>query len=299
MPVGIRSAVVTGNCNAGGIVEGLQAVLGDIEITGFASWDLETDDQIVSAVDAISDADVWLRMPMAVNERLDAQVHASEVIDLPNIVFSAFHPDAIYALRGDGSLFRGITDYHSAIGLWAWRKGLGPDAAARLFTTEVMKALTYDRYWGPSVQAVKRDFAASSLSFPAFWMRLKRTGVFMHTVNHPTGGTLSLLAKAIAVRLGAPDHVWDIPAERYTQDFLTHIVWPVYPWVGQSLGVEGCFTWKMEGRVYQGVETWLQATWEAYGDASVDDLHSDRINDGVYDLVLGRASRDAGIVVPS
>ncbi len=293
----VRSVVMTGNCNAGGIAEGLAAVMPHLVIRTFPSWDLETPEQISTAAEAISAADVWLRMDLPENGQIEAGVTAREVLDLPNTIFTAFHPDAIYATTNDGLIFRGITDYHSAIGLWAWRKGVEPAVAATLFTPAIMQALTYDRYWDPSVAALKQDFAQSSLSFPAFWARLKRTGVFMHTINHPTGSTLSLLAKAIAVRLGAPDSVWDLPAERYTQDFLSHIVWPVYPWVGTSLGVSGCLTWKMGGRVFTGMEEWLEATWAVYGDTSPDDVVSHRIDDGVYDLVLGDQLAANGVKV--
>jgi hypothetical protein len=291
----IRSVVVTGNCNVGGIVDGLNAVLDGVEVRGVPSWELETPAQIAEVADAIAASDVWARMPLSANEAIESRVQPRLVIDLPNVVFSAFHPDAIYAVRGDGSLFRGLTDYHSAIGLWAWRQGFAPDAAAALFTPEVMRFLTYDRYWEPSVAAMKADFAQSSLAFPPFWMRLKRKGVFMHTINHPTGPTLALLAKAMAVRLGASEEVWDVPAERYIQDFLTDIVWPVYPWVGESLGVPGCFRWKMDGRTFGGVEEWLEATWNAYGDTPRDDVMSHRIDDGVYERVLGAAADAVGL----
>ena len=295
----VRSVVVTGNCNAGGIVEGLRAVMPDLEVAHYAPWDLASDEQCGGAASAIAGSDAWLRMSLPQNGRIAEAPAGVDVVDLPNVVFSAFHPDVIYALRGDGSLFSGITDYHSAIGLWAWRQGLGPDEAARLFTPDVMRMLTYHRYWEPSLAAMKNDFAHSSLSFHAFWMRLKRSGVFMHTINHPTGPTLALLAKAIAVRIGAPADVWDIPAERYTQDFLSHIVWPVYPWVGTSLGIEGSFLWKMDDHLFGGVEEWLGATWDAYGNTPRDDVHADRIDDGVYDLVLGSALDALGIGAPS
>ena len=295
--MGIRSVVITGNCTVGGIVEGLATVLPTLEIRGYPVWELETPEQIALAAEHIAAADAWLRMPLPDNERLDPVARAREIIDLPNLVFSAFHQDAVYAVRASGDIFRGITDYHSAIGLWAWRNGLAPDVTARLFSPDVMRQLTYDRYWEPSVKAMRDDFAASSLSFPAFWARLKRTGVFMHTINHPTAHTLSLFVKAIAVRLGATDSVWDIPAERYMQDFLTHIVWPIYPWVGTSLGVRGDFRWKMDDRVFETVESWLAATWVAYGDHERGDVFSPRIDDGVYDQVLGAALADLGVKV--
>ena len=289
--------VITGNCTAGGIVEGLAAALPTVDIQGFPAWELETPEQRTRAAAKIGTADAWLLTPLPENTDIEAAVNPREVIDLPHLAFAGFHPDAIYAVRGDGGIFRGITDYHSAIGLWAWRKGLDPETAARLFTPDIMQRLTYDRYWDPSVTALKQDFADSSLSFSTFWARLKRSGVFMHTINHPTAPALALLAKAIAVRLGADDTVWDIPTERYTQDLLSHIVWPVYPWVGTSLGVDGAFRWKMDGRVFGTVEDWLEATWVAYGDVDRNDVTSGRIDDGVYDDVLGRGLAAIGVKV--
>ena len=287
--------MVTGNCNVGGIVEGLHAVMPGVAVRGFPAWELETEEARRTAAEAVDGSDAWVRMPIPENTGIAAQSDALRVIDLPNLVFSAFHPDAVYAVRRDGSIFRGITDYHSAIGLWAWRRGLSPSEAGRLFSPEVMHVLTYDRYWEPSVAAMKADFLQSSLAFPTFWMRLKRSGVFMHTINHPTASTLSLLAKAIAVRLGAAEDVWDIPAERYVQDFLSHIVWPVYPWIGERLGIPGCFQWKMDGWTFDGVEEWLEETFAVYGDTPRDDVLSHRLEDGVYDRVLGAAVDAFGI----
>ena len=287
--VKIRSITVTGNCNTGGIVEGLRAVLPDVDIVGIPGWELDTDSARAQAADRISNSDLWARMPLPENVQLASLCEPRGGIDLPNLVFSAFHPDIVYANRLDGALFEGITHYHSAIGLWAWRAGLDVETTARLFSPAVMRDLAYDQYWAPAVAAMRADIKESSLGFTALWARLKRSGVFMHTINHPTGPTLAMLAQEIAVRIGAPDQIWDIPAECYVQDFLSHIVWPVYPSVGEGLGHRGCFVWKMGGRTFGGVGEWLEATWAAYGETPRDDVRSSRLDDGVYDHVLGKA----------
>ena len=55
----------------------------------------------------------------------------------------------------------------------------------------------------------------------------------------------------------------------------------------------------MEGRTFGGVEEWLTATWEVYGDTPPDDVVSHRIDDGVYDRVLGTAVDVLGVRTPS
>ena len=53
----------------------------------------------------------------------------------------------------------------------------------------------------------------------------------------------------------------------------------------------------MDGRVFGTVEDWLEATWVAYGDVDRNDVTSGRIDDGVYDEVLGHALAAMGMKV--
>lgn len=279
-----RTIVVTGNCQAGMIASALELLFPDDHVQAYHAWDLATPDDRVGAATALGAADVWVGMPIAETSTFEAP--AAQLVRIPGLTFPAFHPDLVYALRSDGSVFKGVTDYHSAIGLWAWRRGVAPADLSRLFTDEVQARLTYDRYWAPSAENLARDFAASDIPFAPFWHRVKRTGVFMHSVNHPRAATIALFAKSIARGLGASESVWDDPIEDFLDDRLAHIQWPVYPFVANTLGVRGSYRWRNGGDIYPDIASWAEATWATYGDTDPDSIRCDRLNGAVYDTVL-------------
>ncbi len=287
--VTVRRIVVTGNCLSRGLGEALAGLLGAEHLDVFPEWDLRPGNDLSSVATALERADLWVRIPLANGPDLGRLTErVSTVVDAPAFTFPAFHPDIVYATRrSDGSFFRGQTDYHSAIGLWAWRKGLSAAAATALFDDEVMRQLAYDAYWTPSVAGLKAAFDVAGLEFAPFWLRLKRLGVFMHSINHPRVEAIALLAKSIAHAVGAPRSVWEVPLERYLQDYLSAIVWPVYPTVARALGVPGHYGWRTPISYYPNLERWLAATWDSYDDGARDDLDCLRLDDGTYDAVLG------------
>ena len=279
------SVVVTGNCQAGGVSAALAALLPQAKVNPIHAWDLESSADFEVANDLLSGSDLWLRMPLEANSALHPGAQ-SRVLDIPSLTFPAFHPDLVYAAHTNGEIFRGINDYHSAIALWAWRHGVDPSEVPKLFVPEVMWRLNYDKYWEPSVANMRAEFANSDLAFGPFWQRLKRGGVFMHSVNHPRPAAIALLAKSIVTTIGAPESSWSDPIEDYLDDTLNHIVWPVYPPIGGVLGVPASYRWRNGSEVYSGIERWAEATWSRYGDAEPSDIVCSRIDDGVYDLVL-------------
>ena len=284
----IRRVVVTGNCLSRGLGEAVAGLLGVDSLEVFPEWDLRTADDLRRVRSALADTDLWVRIPLSQGPDLSMdRADSMKVIDAPWFTFPAFHPDVVYATRrSDGAVFRGLTDYHSAIALWAWREGASTQEAAALFRNDAMRALGYDAYWEPSVSGLRAEFDAAGLDFAPFWLRLKRLGVFMHSVNHPRADAIALLAKTVAYSAGAAKSVWDIPIERYLQDYLSSIVWPVYPVVGSALGVRGHYGWRTPDSYYPSLDAWLDATWNTYDLGARDDIVCPRVDDGVYDSVF-------------
>ena len=262
----------------------------DDEIIDIASWDFSDEEGTRGAMQYIGNFDFQIRMPdnqcPLSLEDIEPLPH-QQIIRIPSVTFPAFHPDQVYARRDDGSLFVGATDYHSAIGLWAWSQGASVDEAASLFDDEVLRALGYDDYWGTSVSALAEAFDLSDLAFRPFWSRAQRLGLFMHTVNHPVPAALGLLAKAIAERLGAPSAVWEDPLERYLNDYCSSAVWPVMPVVARRLGLAGSWQWRLHDDQLRGIERWLERCFDSYVGVDSASVICHRFSDGLYDEVLG------------
>jgi hypothetical protein len=280
-----RSIVVSGNCQITGIAGALRLLFPDDTVV---EYPLHVDLGRLEEFDTqLAQADVWVAMTHPDNEVMRSRTGTrAQQVRAPVLNFNGFHPDLVYAIRDDGSIFRGVSDYHSAIGLWAWRQGIDPADAVALFTPDTFRRLGYYGYYRTAADLLQDSFDEADLDFAQFWLRAKRTGVFMHTVNHPCIAPLVLVAKQVARRMGAPIDALADPLDRYLEDSLiTSIVWPVYPSVAQYLGVSGSYRFRMERVSYPSLPTFLEAQWKAYGDADPTVVHAVRDED-LYDRVL-------------
>jgi hypothetical protein len=281
-----RSIVVSGNCQISGIASALRLLFPDDVVM---EYPLHVDLGRTEEFDAqLARADVWVTMTHHDNEAMETRTrtHALQV-QVPVLNFNGFHPDLVYAIRDGGSIFRGVSDYHSAIGLWAWRRGIDPAHALALFTPDAFRRLGYYSCYGTAVELLRASFDEAGLDFAEFWLRAKRSGVFMHTVNHPCIAPLVLVAKQVARRIGAPPGIMSDPLDRYLEDSLVaSIVWPVYPAIARYLGVPGSYRFRVERRWFASLLPFLEAQWEAYGDADPTVVQAIRDED-LYDHVLG------------
>jgi hypothetical protein len=278
-----RRIIVTGNCAMPGLVATLRLIFPRDSIQHHRIW-VEDNASIAAS---LTDADIWIAHEVPDNkELLDRSRTGAKQLLCPALLFSGFHPDMVFAWRDDGSFFEGLNPYHSAIALWAWRRGLDVADALRLFRPDIFRKLGYHEAYDMEVDGLRAGFATSSIDFSWFWLRVKRTGVFMHTMNHPRVEPIVLVSKLIAVELGASSDVLQQPLERYIQDELLPIgVWPVYPDLAAHLGVPGSdlFTF---GHLTFSLEEFLETQWATYGETDPDGVRCPRITDGLYDSVL-------------
>lgn len=170
----------------------------------------------------------------------------------PTILFSGFHPDLVHvgdeaSLRLSRLVASPTGPYHSAIALFAFRRGLGVDAALRLYTDEAFARLGYDRTWEASTDYLLRSARDVGLPLDRDFARWCRAGLFMHTLNHPRLAVLGDIARRLAEEDGLPQR--GLPVEAYLRDALAEeAVWPVLPPLAERLGVPGSTLFKGDGR---------------------------------------------------
>jgi hypothetical protein len=169
-----------------------------------------------------------------------------ENIYIPTIAFAAFHPDIQYGFVGGAVVKSGLdSDWNSRIMLWAYSNGLSQDETENLFREEVFQALGYFDEWDKSAKTLKKSFDTCGFDYGRWIRSVQRTGVFMYGINHPMQIGLSQLAVQIAEKIFPNSHVAIEDLHTFTTDYLSHIVWPVYPEIGDHLGVEGSYHWRV------------------------------------------------------
>lgn len=162
----------------------------------------------------------------------------------PSIVFSAFHPDAIYVGAAGGRLVPSpLHTYHSAIVLFGFLRGLTPGRVAALFRRDVMVRLGYFAAWDSCASDLVRASRAVGFDLSGEIARWARRGVFMRNINHPSIGVLGEVAARLLREAGFQPA--DIDVGDYVPDpLLDGVVWPVYPPIAEFYGVAGSTLFK-------------------------------------------------------
>jgi hypothetical protein len=303
---GMRNALVLGNCQARPIAACLQAMNRDVSFTGF-ELSLHVLSRYFSSADprlheTLSQYDDILLQTVCASTVLqhypDLQSRARR---FPVLGFSAFHPDLVYVgLRSQQHHMSGpMGHYHSALALWAYLRGLSPAESLPLFNERAYEVLGYFDFWAASRQALLTDWQASDLILGDSFENWQRAGCFMHSINHPKLLVCADVAGKLLANLALPS----IPAAtQFVRDeFVDGPVWPVYPEVGERLGIDGNYLFKVEGGQNPGrpvvtvdLLEFLEASFDAFGAHPPGDIQCDRLQTGAFqdfEALLSRHSR--------
>lgn len=233
--------VVISNCQTFGLADCLAALGADIDVEACDIYAFR--DRLAEDPGFFLRYDFALVLPEA-REIEGFQADALPAsIDMPSFVFGGYHPDCCYVFA-DGEVLDGlIGPYNSMIALAAFKEGLGAEAASRFFTDWMYKALGYDHHWKPYRDHMIAQYSASGLNIAPLFRRLSRGGCFMHTNDHPKIELFYAIAQLVLesrgkrALAGAP-----LPADR-----LTGKQWPIYPEIGEYLGVQGAYLFRPSG----------------------------------------------------
>lgn len=167
-------------------------------------------------------------------------LRGSERIKLvPEISFSAFHPDQVRVGPNERDPVRGPAgSAHSALILFGFRSGFLPMQVARLFQRCVFERVGYFDAWDASVDHLHRLCAETTLNVDAALARWTRRGCFMHSSNHIKPYVAVDLARELLGQSGIAYHECNledfIPADPGTGES-----WPIYPQIAGHYGVPG------------------------------------------------------------
>ena len=186
-----------------------------------------------------------------------------QILRVPHITFTAFHPDLCYARsKLDGNLTK--VHYNSAIAAWAYIQGMEIRDTSKLFNRDTYSRLGYFQLWDQSLQALREDFNACGLDFTRYILAVKRTGLFMHSINHAMGHAIEELAKSLAAKMDAPDSVFKLDL-KLADSLIFDAVWPLYPEIADHYALPGgSYDWKFLGKWVRGLDAYLEFAFRGY-----------------------------------
>lgn len=205
---------------------------------------------------------------------------------VPGIVFSAFHPDMVYAgATSDLAAMKlapsPLGQYHSAIALMAHRLGFDAARTASLFREEVFAGLGYLDHWEPAVRELSASAAQAGFTLDRELTRWARRGAFMHLINHPKAFVVGDIARRLLREAGLEPQPVEI--EDYLGDDLIHdVIWPIYPPIAAQFGLTGSYLFKARARrggfpTLYDLPGFIAASFALYDKMDADALRCPRV----------------------
>ncbi len=264
----IRRIVVTSNCQLGGLFAALSAMLPEDDLVAIP--DLGGDP--AELLSALPTADVWVSSmaPQRARELLTESGATAELISIPLILFTGFHPDIVHPTTVGGiELASAVGGYSSAVVVWGWLNGWSVDQTVASFNPSVLTRLGYMSAWDGGVRLARYVFEQANCDFDGWFLPLVAAGrTFMLTDNHPTVEALIQLARVVAVRLEADHELVSYRWETVIPDGLlsTSAVWPVYPPIGACLDLPGAYVWRRTDGELINLEAFIAGSFQAYSE---------------------------------
>lgn len=250
------------NCQTHGLASALQMVNPDFCVTPIDHWTAVGDPERTRRAALEGGYTRVLVSPEIEDAGVDL-TGAPNLTRIPRVVFTAFHPDCVYALS-EGEQVKGPLDaYHSMMLIAAHRRGLSVDDAQRLFNGAFFERAGYMDYWVPQRDRLVADYARFGLDISAGIRRWGRTSSFMHTVDHPKMICLYDIARAIFRSMGVPDIGSEdlMPPDNLSNG----VSFAVYPEIGEMLGVPGGYRFKRFNEYrHIGLEQLIAESYSAY-----------------------------------
>jgi hypothetical protein len=223
---------------------------------------------------------------------------AGKMLRWPSVFFGAFHPDQCYVRieRNEGEVKGPLGPYHSSIAFHAWRRGLKPAQALRLFRTEVFEELNFFNYWSNARSALLEEGERCDMDLSPLLEQWSMRGCFMHSVGHPKLHVLLDVARELLRRLEIPVLPVD-PLEFVHDNLADQSIWPVYPEVGEQLGIPGAYVFKgnnpgVAGKspvLLYGLEEFIERSYKTYEEYSaIEPIMCDRPFTERYERAFAR-----------
>lgn len=285
--------IVSNGCQSAGIAAALGGMLPDVSVQPAVPSATDPD----ALANILAHAHTWVTSmpPDEARRHMEAAGVGLRVVRIPMIYFHGFHPDILHVSAPDGApLGSPAGEYASAMVVYGWKLGLGHDAIRTFFVENVYEQLGYLTEWNVAVRIAREIFDATDMDFAPWYLSVVRRGTFMLTDNHPALSALVELARQLGRLLGADPARIEFPWEQVIPDGLlaTSTVWPVYPELGQRLGVPGGYVWRAPDGALVDLDTFIDGSLARYQRFDPDAVGSPRFSDRpLYESVLGPWSR--------
>ncbi len=232
-----------GDCAVPALGVALKHLVPQADVVALKAIDVSTSGRFEEAAHALERCDLFFARGLSEKYGLFGSDRIRDrfpnVRRLPRLLFTGFHPDCVYLDHARGSVHCPV-GYNSAIAAAAFALGLDVADTLGLYDTEVYRQLGYLDEFAKAYAFLDREFEACGLDMGEIFPSWMDRAPFMYTINHPRPHVIASLAFVLARREGLID-AGHRPPELLYDDLSRYTIWPVYPEVGDAIGIGGSY----------------------------------------------------------
>lgn len=204
---------------------------------------------------------------------------------VPIITFKAFHPDLCRVFVGESKLKGPLGDYHSALAVGAYVRGLSVADTLKLFNGKMFERLGYLDLWEQSKQRLLESFSAHGYDLAHAFRRWSSSSTpFMHSLDHPAIGCLRDVADCLVQAAGVGG---ETSALLPHDNLLNGPVFPVYEEIAEHYSVSGSYRFKIGGQYrHIGLREFVSASFACYDQHGSGALGVPLVHQRVYQKIL-------------
>ncbi|RQV20630.1 hypothetical protein DF039_12380 [Burkholderia cenocepacia] len=226
---------------------------------------------------------------MFLNEDLQQEfsyLQVSRKTIVPSVWFGGYHPDVCLVTKDGAAVKTPLDDYNSIVAIASYKKGLSVAEAVKRFNANTYRAAGYFDIWALEKSHILPRWKSMGYDLAPAFRRWSMRGAFMFSGNHPHIACLYDIATHVTRAAGFEPVVGD--ESLLPHDNLKHgPIYPVYPEIGEALGVQGSYWFKRPNRYgLLSLEQFVAESYASYAQADKDALQVSPVFTGRYDLVF-------------
>ena len=284
-------ALIFGDCQISGIIRCIRVMNPHLEIETIDIESIKTNVRHVR--DRLRTCDLFFLQTSAKNRFPElVSDNADRILLFPHVYFLAYHPDIVYLHSAENLVVTPLSHYNSKLVVAGYLKGLNARETTALFNRDVFQKIGYLDAWKNAMSVFLRDARQTRLALDEAPSKWSRTGCFMYSVNHPKLHVLADLARTMLIAAGL--EIRTSNPEKYIQDDLkSGPIWPVYPEIAATYGIEGdyCFkTMEIESKPrIISLSEFVERSFAIYANLPVESLATNYFDmRSFYEAVFGQ-----------
>ena len=246
--------IVIGNCQSTILQTIIKTSLNEVNVPPIKEVHLIQKSDIDNLYTELASSDIvicqliqdnYRNLPIGTNQIAEKLSPSTKMVIIPNIYFNAYFPNFIYiknekgqTVTFDSSKYKGFpSDYYDSMIIAAILLKYDLRDILNIYKTKLKNKWGIDNLTKSFIELKKRE-SNCDIHISKYLKDNYRKKQLFWTFNHPANDVFFHLTQQIFLFLDISKNIEPLNKERYKKEFMSHITFPTYKFISESLQLE-------------------------------------------------------------